>query len=320
MAEYQREKRRRKGPKPDKRRRPKRAHARSRRKKDTVKVPKVETAKEATMLDMYLQDIQRYRPLSSEQEAHLARRIRKGDRAALEKLIRSNLRFVVSVAKNYQEQGVPLEDLVSVGNMGLVKAARRFDEKKNFRFISYAVWWIRQAILQTLADQSRLFKIPLNRVSGVYKVGKASDRLVQRLHRAPSIDELADETELGRRDVELALKINRPHVSLDKPLEGDAKSVYGDVVLGDEEGHTPDEGIARESTIRALKRMLRTLNEREQEIVKRYFGIERDEPQTLDDIGRGLGLTRERVRQVKDTAMKTLRTEYMRSFLKEHMN
>jgi RNA polymerase primary sigma factor len=258
-------------------------------------------------LGRYLREISKYRTLASEEEAVMAVRIRKGDQKALETLVKANLRFVISVARNYQNQGLPLEDLINEGNVGLIRAAHRFDEKKNFKFISYAVWWIRQAILQSLAEQSRIVKLPINCVGRVYKVGKAQSRLEQRFFRLPNEREVSEELGLSENDVVNTLKISSNHKSLDAPLGKDKDGRFIDIVQ-DKMQDTPDQdAMDRFLQYEIDDLLLTTLNEREQYVIRKYYGIGEDATNTLDEIGQHSSLTRERVRQIKDTALQKLR-------------
>lgn len=254
---------------------------------------------------LYIRQISKTSALTSEQEAELAVRIRRGDREALEQLVRANLRFVVSVSRNYQNQGLPLCDLINEGNLGLIRAAKRFDERKNFKFISYAVWWIRQAILQALAEQSRIVKVPLNRVGTIHRIGKTQSKLEQRLRRAPNAAEIACELKLDIDEVLTTLKIGNSHVSLDAPARhGDSYTLMDSVRSHDE---TPDGRYSRVSLRADVGRMLGVLDTRERSVVTLYFGIEEDTPLTLEEIGVRLGLTRERVRQIKEKALRRLK-------------
>jgi len=257
-------------------------------------------------LSLYLKEISKYKALPIHEEAELAVRIRGGDAAALEKLVRANLRFVVSVSRNYQNQGLPLIDLINEGNLGLIRAAKRFDEKKNFKFISYAVWWIRQAILQALAEQSRIVKLPLNRVGAMHKIGMAQTRLEQRLSRSPNYDEIADELHINSSDVHEAIKIGNSHFSLDAPLQSGEDSKLMDL-LRDEHIERPDDGIMSVSLHSEIDLVLGSLSEREREVVKMYFGIGEETAYTLEEIGIRFDLTRERVRQIKEKALKRLK-------------
>jgi RNA polymerase primary sigma factor len=257
-------------------------------------------------LSLYLRDISRHKALSAAEEAEVAVRIRKGDRKALERLVKANLRFVVSVARNYQNQGMPLADLINEGNLGLIRAAARFDEKKNFKFISYAVWWIRQAILQSLADHSRIVKVPVNRVAVIHKVGKARSLLEQKYRRLPNIGELARELDIGEDDVAQCISIGGSCTSLDAPLVKGAEGALIDF-MEDDSQERPDEGVARISLCREVDKLLAILSEREREIVCLYFGIGADTNYTLEEIGARFDLTRERVRQIKEAALRKLK-------------
>ncbi|NLG17185.1 MAG: RNA polymerase sigma factor RpoD/SigA [Fibrobacter sp.] len=264
-------------------------------------------AAEEGSLALYLKEIGKLQPLSSEREAHLAARIRKGDREALDLLVKANLRFVVSVARNYQNQGLSLCDLINEGNVGLVRAAHRFDEKKNFRFISYAVWWVRQAILQSLAEQSRIMRLPLNRAGAIHKISRTQIELEQRYSRAPDISEIANELKISEDAVQETINISTSHISLDAPLKDTEGSTLLDMVhrFGDQ---SPDEGIHAISLHDEIRRLLDTLTERESEILKLYFGIDNEAAFTLDEIGRRFNITRERVRQIKSKALDRLKS------------
>jgi RNA polymerase primary sigma factor len=255
---------------------------------------------------LYLKEISKYKTLPIEEEAKLAVRIRNGDSGALDELVQSNLRFVVSVSRNYQNQGLPLVDLINEGNLGLIRAAKRFDEKKNFRFISYAVWWIRQAILQALAEQSRIVKLPLNRVSAIHKIGRAQSRLEQAFSRVPTVDEIAAELNIDSRDVQEAVKIGNSHFSLDAPLQGSDDSKLLDL-MHDERAESPDQGVVNISLHSEVDTVLEALTEREREVLKLYFGIGEEVAYTLEEIGIRFNLTRERVRQIKEKAIKRLK-------------
>ena len=263
-------------------------------------------AREDESLDQYLQEIGEVRLLIAEEEVVLAKRIKKGDQEALEKLTKANLRFVVSVAKQYQNQGLSMGDLINEGNLGLIKAAKRFDETKGFKFISYAVWWIRQAILQALAEQSRIVRLPLNRVGALHKIGKASSGLEQEFGREPSPSEIADELDMTDYEVMDTLKISSRHLSLDAPFnDGEDNSLLD--VLEDDEQPPPDESLLGDSLRREVEKALATLTPREAEVISLYFGINREQPLTLEEIGERFGLTRERVRQIKEKAIRRLR-------------
>ncbi|MBN1603610.1 MAG: sigma-70 family RNA polymerase sigma factor [Chitinispirillaceae bacterium] len=257
-------------------------------------------------LALYLREIGKNRSLTLEEESKLAVKIRQGDRKALEVLVKANLRFVVSVARNYQNQGLPLNDLINEGNLGLIRAARRFDEKKNFKFISYAVWWIRQAILQALAEQSRIIKLPLNRVGAIHKIGKVQSKLEQKYHRLPNVEELAAELDLDENEIKETIKIGNTHMSLDAPLQQGEDSRLIDV-LQDEFQELPDNGLMEISLQEEVNHTLNTLSEREKEVVRLYFGIGEETSHTLEEIGQRFNLTRERARQIKEKALRRLK-------------
>lgn len=268
-----------------------------------------------TSLELYLKDISKNAALSAEDEAKLAVRIKKGDRKALEKLIKANLRFVVSVARNYQNQGLPLGELISEGNLGLIQAAKRFDEKRNFKFISYAVWWIRQAILRALADRSRITRVPLNRIGIIHKVGRTQSRLEQKYRRMPTLEEIAKELGLAESEVIEIQKIGNRYLSLDTPVQADDSSQLIDL-LQDENQEMPDSRLIEMSMQEGVNKILDTLNEREKKVLQLYFGVGEDTPHTLDEIGRRLHLTRERVRQIKEKAIHRLKNSYRSRSLK----
>ncbi|MDX1623669.1 MAG: RNA polymerase sigma factor RpoD/SigA [Gemmatimonadota bacterium] len=258
-------------------------------------------------LDLYLQEISRYPLISRKEEAQLARRIREGDQMALEKLVRSNLRFVVSVAKKYQNQGVSLADLINEGNVGLIRAARKFDETKGIKFISYAVWWIRQAILQALAEQSRVFRVPLNRAGTLHRIGRRSSALFQELGREPSAEEIAEGMDISIDEVRKTLSISQTALSLEAPLTPGEDNKLLDY-LPDEESSTPDDDAFESSLKRVIERAVDdTLDAREGKILRLYYGLDGSESMTLEEIGTVLGITRERVRQIKEKALTRLR-------------
>ncbi len=269
-------------------------------------------------LDQYLRDISVYPLITREEEVTLAQRIRKNDQEALDKLVRSNLRFVVSVAKKYQGQGLALSDLINEGNYGLIKAAQRFDETRGFKFISYAVWWVRQSILQALAEQSRVVRLPLNRVGMISKIRKASARLQQDLERPPNVDEIAAEVGLSREKVEDALLHTGRDLSVDAPFNDDDNNSLLDVLPSEEEV-APDEDLMGESVRLDVERALSALHPREAVVIRLYFGIGHDHPLTLEEIGQQFGLTRERVRQIKETALRKLRQKHHREGLRTHV-
>jgi len=257
-------------------------------------------------LDLYLREIGTTPLITADEEVRLARRIRTGDKRALEKLTKANLRFVVSVAKNYQNQGLSLADLINEGNIGLIKAAKRFDETRGFKFISYAVWWIRQAILQALAEQSRIVRLPLNRVGTLHKIGKVSSSLEQTYGRNPSPDEIAKELELSESEVSDTLKISNSHLSLDQPFSVSEDNSLIDI-LEDEYQPGPDEALLDQSLRIEIEKALDTLTARESEVINLYFGLNAEKALTLEEIGARFSLTRERVRQIKEKAIRRLR-------------
>lgn len=270
------------------------------------KLAKRPYTREDQSLDRYLQEIGEVELLTADEEVELARQIKQGSQTALEKLTKANLRFVVSVAKQYQNQGLSLGDLINEGNLGLIKAAKRFDETKGFKFISYAVWWIRQAILQALAEQSRIVRLPLNRVGALHKIGKTSSGLEQEFGREPSANEIADELEMSPYEVMDTLKISSRHLSLDAPFNDGEDNRLLDV-LEDKFQPSPDEKLISDSLKSEIVKALSTLTEREAEVISLYFGINRDHSLTLEEIGEKFKLTRERVRQIKEKAIKRLR-------------
>jgi RNA polymerase primary sigma factor len=273
---------------------------------------------EKDSLDLYLEEIKNNRTLTAQEEAEMAVRIRKGEKKALERLVKANLRFVVSVARNYQNQGLPLNDLINEGNLGLIKAARKFDEKKNFKFISYAVWWIRQAILKSLAEQSRIINVPLHRVGTISDIGKAQNKLEQELERVPTAEEIAREMGVEEREVNDILRIGNRHVSLDKPLQNDEDFRLIDS-LHNHDQELPDSGAIKVSLSGEIEKLLDTLSAAEKEVIKLYFGIGQDTAHTLEEIGKRVHLTRERVRQIKQKGLRRLRNSYrskkLRSFI-----
>ncbi len=257
-------------------------------------------------LDLYLREIGSTPLITAAEEVRLAQRIRKGDKSALEKLTKANLRFVVSVAKNYQNQGLSLADLINEGNIGLIKAAKRFDETRGFKFISYAVWWIRQAILQALAEQSRIVRLPLNRVGTLHKIGKISSSLEQTFGRIPSPEEIANKLELSENEVSDTLKISNTHLSLDQPFSVSEDNSLIDI-LEDEYQPGPDEALLDMSLKVEIEKALDTLTPREAEVINLYFGLNSEKALTLEEIGARFSLTRERVRQIKEKAIRRLR-------------
>jgi len=271
-----------------------------------VRIVKQFTNRESQSLDKYLQEIGKVELLTPEEEIRLAINIKKGDQQALETLTKANLRFVVSVAKQYQNQGLSLGDLINEGNLGLIKAAKRFDETRGFKFISYAVWWIRQSILQALAEQSRIVRLPLNRVGALNKIGKAYSNLEQEFEREPSAQELAQELDMDVSEVSDTLKISGRHVSMDAPFSQGEENRLLDVIEDDQQP-SPDYVLMNESLKAEIERALSTLTEREAEVIKLYFGLNKDHSMTLEEIGERFNLTRERVRQIKEKAIRRLR-------------
>ena len=283
-----------------------------------MKITKQFTQRESQSLDKYFHEIGKVELLTAEQEIDLAIRIKQGDPAALEKLTKANLRFVVSVAKQYQNQGLSLGDLINEGNLGLIKAARRFDETRGFKFISYAVWWIRQSIMQALAEQSRIVRLPLNRVGALNKIGKAYSNLEQEYEREPSPEELAEELEMDVNDVSEAMTLASKHLSMDAPFASNEENRLLDV-LENEELPAPDTTLMSESLREEVERALAKLSEREAEVIRLYFGLDNDEPLTLEEIGDKFNLTRERVRQIKEKAIRRLRNTTRSKELRKYL-
>ena len=282
-----------------------------------LKITKSITNRESASLDKYLQEIGHEDLLSVDEEVELAQRIRKGDREAIEKLTKANLRFVVSVAKQYQNQGLSLPDLINEGNLGLIKAAEKFDETRGFKFISYAVWWIRQSILQAIAEQSRIVRLPLNQVGSVNKINRVLNRFEQENERRPSIEEIADKVDLPQDKIEDAMKVNNRHVSVDAPfVDGEDNSLL-DIMVNDD-APMADRALVMESLREEINRALLTLNERERNIIEAFFGINQPE-MTLEEIGEKFNLTRERVRQIKEKAIRRLRHNTKNKLLKSYL-
>jgi len=283
-----------------------------------LKISKQITNRESQSLDKYLQEIGKVDLLTPEEEVELAKRIKAGDRSALERLTKANLRFVVSVAKQYQNQGLSLSDLINEGNLGLIKSAQRFDETRGFKFISYAVWWIRQSILQALAEQSRIVRLPLNRVGTLNKLSRTFSQLEQKYKREPTADEIAEELAVTADEVSDTMKISGRHVSVDAPfVQGEENSLLD--VLEDETEEKPDEGLINESLRRDIQSSLSALTEREAGVLSFYFGLRGTHPMTLEEIGAHFNLTRERVRQIKEKAIKKLRHAASSKTLKPYL-
>jgi RNA polymerase primary sigma factor len=270
-------------------------------------------------LDQYLREISVYPLIGRDDEAVLAQRIREGDQTALEHLVRSNLRFVVSVAKRYQNQGVSLADLINEGNIGLIRAAQKFDETKGIKFISYAVWWIRQAILQALAEQSRIVRVPLSRAGTLHRIGKRSSMLTQELGREPTLEEIADELELPEEEIKHTLAMAQAHLSLDAPLVAGEEGQLMDY-LCDNVSPGPDEELYSRALTQSIEDALSTLNEREAKVLRLYFGLGDCDPMTLEEIGEQFGITRERVRQIKERALLRLRHQSRARFLETFLH
>ena len=283
-----------------------------------LKITKSITNRNTASLDKYLQDIGKEELITADQEVDLARRIRAGDQIALEKLTKANLRFVVSVAKQYQNQGLSLPDLINEGNLGLIKAAGRFDETRGFKFISYAVWWIRQSILQALAEQSRIVRLPLNQVGSLNKIKKVTSELEQKLERPPSEREIANEMEMPRHKIEFAMKIATRYVSTDAPIIEDESTSFLDLFIPTDSSDT-DDHLLNESLGQEIQRSLSTLNDKERDVINLYYGIGHNHGFTLDEIGTKFNLTRERVRQIKEKAIRRLRHSSRSRLLKAYL-
>jgi RNA polymerase primary sigma factor len=283
-----------------------------------LKITKSITNRETASLDKYLQDIGKEELITADQEVELARRIRTGDQQALDKLCRANLRFVVSVAKQYQNQGLSLPDLINEGNLGLIKAAQRFDETRGFKFISYAVWWIRQSILQALAEQSRIVRLPLNQVGSLNKIKKETSRLEQKYERLPSAEEIAEALEIPGYKIDAALRISTRYISMDAPLAEDEDTKFIDLFV-DEDAPFTDSGLMRESLAKEIQRSLSTLSEKERDVINLYYGIGIPNGLTLEEIGAKFDLTRERVRQIKEKAIRRLKHNSRSKLLKSYL-
>jgi len=283
-----------------------------------LKITKQVTNRETASLDKYLQEIGKVELITADEEVELAKRIKQGDKIALEKLTKANLRFVVSVSKQYQNQGLSLPDLINEGNMGLIKAAQRFDETRGFKFISYAVWWIRQSILQALAEQSRIVRLPLNKIGSINKINKAYAHLEQELEREPKPLEIAAYLEIPIEEVKESLKNNGRHVSMDAPLLSDEETNMYDVLKNDE-GITPETELLYDSLRKEIDRAVSTLTPREADVIRLYFGLGGSHPMTLEEIGEKFDLTRERVRQIKEKAIRRLKHASRSKILKTYL-
>ncbi len=283
-----------------------------------LKIIKQVTNRETPSLDKYLHEIGKVDLITAEEEVELARKIKSGDNSALQKLINANLRFVVSVSKQYQNQGLSLPDLINEGNLGLIKAAQRFDETRGFKFISYAVWWIRQSILQALAEQARIVRLPLNKIGSINKINKTLSELEQKFEREPSVQEVAFALELAPDDVKESLKTAGRHVSMDAPLQQGEEGDMYDVLLN-KDIPSPDKGLLTDSLRKEIERVLSTLTYREANIIRLYFGLNGKHPHTLEEIGEEFNLTRERVRQIKEKAIKRLKNATRCKILKTYL-
>ena len=284
-----------------------------------VKISKSITSRNQGTLDKYLSDIAKEPLITAEEEVALAQRIREGDQVALERLVNANLRFVVSVAKQYQNQGISLQDLINEGNIGLVKAAQRFDETRGFKFISYAVWWIRQSILQAVAEQSRIVRLPLNQVGAINRVKKATKVLEHRLQRKPTVEEIAEETGLTPEKVQAILSNNTQTISTDAPIDEDGETNFLDLFV--DQNDTPtDASVERELNEKTVRKSLDVLSEKEQQVLRMYFGIGMPREYTLEEIAFKMDISRERTRQIRDRALKRLRTEPNSPLFKMFMN
>ncbi len=283
-----------------------------------LKISKSITNRETASLDKYLQDIGKEEMITPDEEVELARRIKHGDQIALEKLTKANLRFVVSVAKQYQNQGLSLPDLINEGNVGLIKAARRFDETRGFKFISYAVWWIRQAILQAIAEQSRIVRLPLNQVGSLNKIKKEISKLEQYFERPPTVAEISESLDLPEYKVREVMKVNTNYVSMDAPISSEDDTRFVDTFVPEDSSNT-DEELMQESLYKEIQRTLSSLSDKEKDILNLYFGIGCNHELTLDEIGAKFDLTRERVRQIKERAIRRLKQNSKSSNLKAYL-
>ena len=283
-----------------------------------LKITKQVTNRETASLDKYLQEIGKVELITADEEVELAQRIRQGDKIALEKLTKANLRFVVSVSKHYQNQGLSLPDLINEGNLGLIKAAQRFDETRGFKFISYAVWWIRQSILQALAEQSRIVRLPLNKIGSINKINKTYAKLEQEFEREPNAEEIAEALDITEAEVKESMKNAGRHVSMDAPLIQDEDNNMYDVLKSDEV-ITPETELLYESLRKEIDRAISTLTPREADVVRLYFGLNGSHPMTLEEIGEKFDLTRERVRQIKEKAIRRLKHTSRSKILKSYL-
>lgn len=283
-----------------------------------LKIAKQVTNRDTASLDKYLQEIGRVDLITADEEVELARRIKEGDQKAMEKLVKANLRFVVSVAKQYQNQGLTLPDLINEGNLGLIKAAQRFDETRGFKFISYAVWWIRQSILQALAEQARIVRLPLNKIGSINKINRTFSELEQKYEREPSHDEIAEMLEMSENDVKESMMSSGRHVSMDAPLqEGEEGDMYD--VIRNNDMPMPDKDLIIESLRREIERSLSTLTPREADVIRLFFGLNGEQAMTLEEIGEKFDLTRERVRQIKEKAIRRLKQGSRNKMLKAYL-
>ncbi len=283
-----------------------------------LKISKQVTNRDTLSLDKYLHEISKVELLSPDVEVELAKRIKKGEREALETLIKANLRFVVSVAKQYQNQGLSLSDLINEGNLGLIKAAERFDETRGFKFISYAVWWIRQSILQALTEQARIVRLPLNKIGSINRINKTFSQLEQEFQREPTREELADLLNTRMELIESSLGVSSLHLSMDAPLTDDESNNLYDILLNND-SPSPDNELITNSLRKEIERSLSTLDEREADILRFYFGLNGNTAYTLEEIGEEFGLTRERVRQIKEKSIKKLKNQYRNRLLRTYL-
>ncbi len=283
-----------------------------------LKITKQVTNRDTASLDKYLHEISKVELISSDEEVELARQIKQGNQIALEKLVSANLRFVISVSKQYQNQGLSLQDMINEGNLGLIKAAQRFDETRGFKFISYAVWWIRQSILQAIAEQSRIVRLPLNKIGSINKINKLFSKLEQKYERAPSVNEIAKELDLKENDIRISMFSSGKHISMDAPLIQDEEgSLYE--IMKNKDTPLPDKVLIKESLKKEIERILKKLHEREADILKLYFGLNGCHQHTLDEIGEKFDLTRERIRQIKEKALRKLRNSSRNKNLKTYL-